>query len=109
MWVKSPLAIFAENAEGGIVINNGRITELIRKGKKPRTSCDAVFDASDYIVTPGLINVHHHFYQSLTRSYKPALNKELFNYFNVHNNNGKWVCPPTKNSSFAAIETGSPP
>jgi len=27
---------------------------------------------------PGLINTHHHFYQTLTRAYSPALNKELF-------------------------------
>jgi len=27
---------------------------------------------------PGLINTHHHFYQTLTRAYPEALNKELF-------------------------------
>jgi 8-oxoguanine deaminase len=31
-------------------------------------------------VTPGLINSHHHFYQTLTRAYPQALNKELFNW-----------------------------
>ena len=30
------------------------------------------------MVLPGLINTHHHFYQTLTRSYPTALNKALF-------------------------------
>ena len=31
-------------------------------------------------MTPGLINAHHHFYQTLTRAYPGALNKELFHW-----------------------------
>ena len=30
------------------------------------------------MIIPGLINLHHHFYQTLTRVYPDALNKELF-------------------------------
>ena len=37
-----------------------------------------VYDASESVVLPGLINTHHHFYQTLTRAYPEALNKELF-------------------------------
>jgi 8-oxoguanine deaminase len=39
---------------------------------------DEIYDASESIVLPGLINTHHHFYQTLTRAYPEALNKELF-------------------------------
>ena len=39
---------------------------------------DEVYDASKSVVLPGLINTHHHFYQTLTRAYPEALNKELF-------------------------------
>ena len=42
------------------------------------SSFDEIYDASDSVVLPGLINTHHHFYQTLTRAYPEALNKELF-------------------------------
>ncbi|MEM7198602.1 MAG: amidohydrolase family protein, partial [Pseudomonadota bacterium] len=38
------------------------------------------FDASAHVVIPGLINTHHHFYQTLTRACPPALDKELFSW-----------------------------
>ena len=39
-----------------------------------------MLDASEHVVLPGLINTHHHFYQTLTRAYGPALDKELFDW-----------------------------
>jgi len=78
LWIKNPLAIFAEDADGGIVVIDGKISELVRSDDVPAT--DAVFDASRHVVLPGLINTHHHFYQNLTRAYRPALNKGLFEW-----------------------------
>ena len=78
VWIKEPLAIFANNAENGIVIEGKKIVELVPKGANPTISVDEIYDASDSVVIPGLINTHHHFYQTLTRAYPDALNKELF-------------------------------
>lgn len=80
IWIKNPLAILAENAGGGIVIDGCQIAQCVASGAKPKLACDEVFDASEHVVLPGLINVHHHFYQTLTRAFAPALNKELFQW-----------------------------
>jgi len=39
-----------------------------------------VFDAGQHVVIPGLINTHHHFYQTLTRATPAALDRELFGW-----------------------------
>jgi len=78
LWLKNPLAILAEHASGGLVIEQGKITEIIAAGKSPVTTVDQVFDASEHVVLPGLINTHHHFYQTLTRAHPDAINKDLF-------------------------------
>jgi len=78
IWVKNPLAIYAKNSKEGLVIKGQEIIELIGIGKTPLSQIDEVYDASDSVVLPGLINTHHHFYQTLTRAYPEALNKELF-------------------------------
>ena len=38
------------------------------------------FDLKDHIVFPGLINTHHHFYQTLTRAVPAAQDANLFNW-----------------------------
>ena len=80
LWIKSPLAVFAEGAEGGIVVQDGWIAELVPAGAEPAVRPDQTFDASEHVVLPGLINTHHHFYQTLTRALGPALNRELFDW-----------------------------
>src|SRR6202171_1430089 len=77
IWIKDPLGILADGAERGIVVQNGRIVELVPKGGQPRTSA-VLFEAGDHVVLPGLINTHHHFYQTLTRALPAALDRELF-------------------------------
>ncbi|PSW18296.1 8-oxoguanine deaminase [Photobacterium sanctipauli] len=83
LWLKNPLAIYTgttPNAAGGVVVQGNKVVELVAAGQTPQHSIDAVIDASQHVVTPGLINAHHHFYQTLTRAYPDALNKELFNW-----------------------------
>ena len=78
LWIRNPLDIFADGAKGGIVVAGSRIVECVAAGGTPATPCDAVFDAAQHVVLPGLVNTHHHFYQTLTRAHPQAINKELF-------------------------------
>ena len=81
IWLKNPLAILTDsqsNAGGGIVVKGTIIDEMVASGQQPAKPVDQVFDASEHVILPGLINTHHHFYQTLTRAYPEALNKELF-------------------------------
>ena len=81
IWIKNPLAIFTANdldASGGLVIEDGRITEVLGAGQQPSTPCKQTFDAREHVLLPGLINTHHHFYQTLTRAWAPVVNQPLF-------------------------------
>lgn len=81
IWLKNPLAIFTANeldARGGLVIEDGVIREVLGLGQHPFHPCDQTFDAREHVVLPGLINTHHHFYQTLTRAWAPVVNQPLF-------------------------------
>ncbi len=45
-----------------------------------RDAADEVIDARHHLVTPGLVNTHHHMYQSLTRAIPQVQNAELFGW-----------------------------
>ncbi|XKE45600.1 8-oxoguanine deaminase [Halomonas organivorans] len=78
LWIRHPLGCSDARAAGGVVIRDSRILEAVSAGAEPATPIDETFDARDHVLLPGLVNTHHHFYQTLTRAYSPALNKELF-------------------------------
>lgn len=78
LWIRDPLAILADGAERGVVVEGGRIVELVGRGREPGAPVGAVFDASRHVVLPGLVNTHHHFFQTLSRAHPSAINKELF-------------------------------
>lgn len=78
IWIKNPLDCLDPAYAGGIVIQDDIIIELISAGAQPSQAVDEVVDAHEHVLIPGLINSHHHFYQTLTRAFPTALNKNLF-------------------------------
>lgn len=81
LWIRNPLAAFSANsldASGGVVVSAGRIVEVLPAGQQPSAPCREVFDAGNHVLLPGLINTHHHFYQTLTRAWGPVANAPLF-------------------------------
>ena len=80
-WIKNPAATWTGNqatATNGIVVEGNVITELVNG--EPTSPVDEIYDAGKCVLLPGLVNCHHHFYQTLTRALPAALNKELFDW-----------------------------
>lgn len=68
-----------EISKGAVFIRDNVIEQVGPSDTLPQTA-DEVIDASHHVVMPGLINTHHHMYQSLTRAVPAAQNGELFNW-----------------------------
>jgi len=68
-----------EIADGGLFIRNGFIEKVAPTSDLP-TSADEILDLAGHILLPGLINTHHHFYQTLTRAVPAAQDANLFNW-----------------------------
>jgi cytosine/adenosine deaminase-related metal-dependent hydrolase len=66
-----------ELADGWIAITDGLISG-VGSGSPPPAA--QVIDASECLVTPGLVNVHHHLYQNLTRAFPPMTDRPLFGW-----------------------------
>lgn len=67
-----------EIPDGGFFVKDGIIEQVGPSNSLPMAA-DEVFDLSGYIILPGLINTHHHFYQTLTRAVPAAQDCNLFN------------------------------
>ena len=64
---------------GWVAITNGLISGVGSSLDVPPVAAE-IIDASNCLVTPGLINTHHHLYQNLTRAYPPMTNAPLFGW-----------------------------
>jgi cytosine/adenosine deaminase-related metal-dependent hydrolase len=62
---------------GWVAVTGGLVTGV---GTTREPPARRVLDATGCLVTPGLINTHHHIYQNLTRSYAPVVNGTLFEW-----------------------------
>jgi cytosine/adenosine deaminase-related metal-dependent hydrolase len=65
---------------GGWVAITGGLISGVGTATEPPPAARATLDASGCLVTPGLVNTHHHLYQNLTRSYAPVLTGTLFEW-----------------------------
>jgi cytosine/adenosine deaminase-related metal-dependent hydrolase len=68
-----------EMPDGGLFIRDGFIGQVGQASSLPSTA-DEILDLSGHIVLPGLVNTHHHFYQTLTRAVPAAQDANLFNW-----------------------------
>jgi 8-oxoguanine deaminase len=64
---------------GGLFVADHRIVAVGPTAELPPTA-DDVLDLKGHIVIPGLINTHHHMFQTLTRALPAAQNAELFDW-----------------------------
>jgi cytosine/adenosine deaminase-related metal-dependent hydrolase len=65
---------------GGWVAVTGGLISGVGAGGDLEPPARETLDAAGCLVTPGLINTHHHLYQNLTRAYAPAVNGSLFEW-----------------------------
>ncbi|MDH3731870.1 MAG: amidohydrolase family protein, partial [Acidimicrobiia bacterium] len=68
-----------EVADGALFAEDGWITRVGPSEDLPQTA-DAVVDVAGHLVMPGLVNTHHHMYQTLTRGVPGAQNAGLFDW-----------------------------
>jgi len=68
-----------EIATGGLFARDG-IIEAVGPTSELPSVADETLDLNDHLVLPGLINTHHHLYQTLTRAVPAAQNVGLFNW-----------------------------
>lgn len=85
--LKNCLYVYKSHKEGGIkncdiLIRGDRIEEIEREIVVERMPEDTlkVINCDDYVVVPGFVNTHHHFYQTLTRNLPKVQNAKLFDW-----------------------------
>ena len=67
-----------EIAGGWVAITDGMVSGVGGPGDEPAAT--RTIRADGCLVTPGLVNTHHHIYQNLTRAYRPATSSNLFGW-----------------------------
>jgi len=61
-----------------MLVQGNRITRIAKDIPAPAGA--RVIDASHLVVAPGLVNTHHHFYQTLTRNLPAVQSAKLLNW-----------------------------
>ena len=63
---------------GWVLVTDGLVAAVGSAGSEPAAA--RVVSARGCLVTPGLINTHHHIFQNLTRAFASAVNATLFDW-----------------------------
>jgi cytosine/adenosine deaminase-related metal-dependent hydrolase len=79
-WLVATVDDDRREIPGGWVAITGGLVSGIGGGGQAPPAAAARLDAGGCLVTPGLINTHHHIFQNLTRAYAPAVNGSLFDW-----------------------------
>ncbi len=69
--------------DGAIYVEDNVIRQLGPTDQLPQ-SAEQVIDARHMLILPGLVNTHHHFYQTLTRNLPMAQDANLFDWLRIH-------------------------
>jgi cytosine/adenosine deaminase-related metal-dependent hydrolase len=69
--------------DGGIYVVDHEIQQIGQTDQLPQDA-DQTFNAKGMVLLPGLVNTHHHFYQTLTRNLPAAQNTNLFHWLRTH-------------------------
>jgi 8-oxoguanine deaminase len=69
--------------DGGLFAEDGFITQVGTTDQLPKTA-DEVVDLTGHVVLPGLVNTHHHFYQTLYRNLPAAQETCVFVWLQAH-------------------------
>jgi cytosine/adenosine deaminase-related metal-dependent hydrolase len=72
-----------EIRDGGAYSRDGVIEKVGPSDSLPQTA-DLVLDMSGHVVVPGLVNTHHHLFQSLTRVLPAGQDADLFGWLKSH-------------------------
>ncbi|HEX9989819.1 MAG TPA: 8-oxoguanine deaminase [Chloroflexia bacterium] len=69
--------------DGGLYVVDNLIKQIGPTSELP-SEADVTIDASSMLIMPGMVNTHHHFYQTLTRNLPQAQNANLFDWLVAH-------------------------
>jgi 8-oxoguanine deaminase len=79
--LKDASLLIRGNVIAAVMTGEGSAQELLQSAGGPKGEMiDEVIDARGHIVMPGMVNTHHHMYQSLTRAIPAVQNAELFSW-----------------------------
>ncbi|WP_405054966.1 8-oxoguanine deaminase [Vulcanimicrobium alpinum] len=65
---------------GGSLLARDGVIEAVGATRDLPAHADRVIEARNLVVLPGLVNTHHHFYQTLTRNIPAAQDAKLFDW-----------------------------
>ena len=71
-----------EIPDGALYVEDGRIVAVGPTPDLPAVA-DEVVDLTGHVVVPGLVNTHHHLYQTLTRVFPGAQDVGLFDWLRI--------------------------